>query len=519
MQRRHLLRLAAASAATTATAVSPLAAWASAQQALSTTAHLAASGAAALSAADFESALLQAPELLPLRGWNGQDRAAAALRIEGRWPAGLQGTLYRNGPGLMSRGGERYRHWFDGDGLVQAWTFEGGRARHQARFVQTAKFKAEQQAGRFLLPALGTAIPPQLPIQNSDSLNVANTSVLPLDGRLYALWEGGSAYEMDADTLATRGPKAWAPELQAMPFSAHPKVEPDGRVWNFGTAMQRLMIYQLSPRGELQRQQLLKLPMAAMVHDFAVSQRFLVFLLAPIGLDMAKVRAGQSMADAMEWRGQDATRVLALDKATLTPRWFELPAAMVFHFGNAWDDGDELVLDYVEAPPLPQFQDRIKAMMSGQRIAAVPSRPRLLRLPLNGQGAPRWEGRDEQVEFPVVDPRVVAQRHRFVYYPTRVARPDRWGFDGVMRLDLESGQRQRYQFDGEVLLEEQLLVPRPGSTREGQGWLLGLGYDTRRQRSFASVFDAERLADGPLARAWLPYWVPLGFHGRFAARG
>ncbi|MFX8137419.1 carotenoid oxygenase family protein, partial [Acinetobacter baumannii] len=64
---------------------------------------------------------------------------------------------------------------------------------------------------------------------------------------------------------------------------------------------------------------------------------------------------------------------------------------------------------------------------------------------------------------------------------------------------------------------EHVLVPRPGSTREGEGWLVGTGYDLRRRQSFLSVFDAMRLADGPVARAWLPYWVPYGFHGRFDA--
>ena len=70
-------------------------------------------------------------------------------------------------------------------------------------------------------------------------------------------------------------------------------------------------------------------------------------------------------------------------------------------------------------------------------------------------------------------------------------------------------------FPRAVLIEEQLLVPKPGSRREGQGWLLGTGFDVARQRSFCTVFDAEALSAGPLATIWLPYWVPLGFHGQF----
>lgn len=86
-----------------------------------------------------------------------------------------------------------------------------------------------------------------------------------------------------------------------------------------------------------------------------------------------------------------------------------------------------------------------------------------------------------------------------------------------MRLDIERGTRERYCYGDDVVVEEHVMVPRPGSTREGEGWLLGMGYDIRRERSFLDVFDAQALAAGPIARAWLPYAVPYGFHGRFYA--
>lgn len=459
----------------------------------------------------------EAPELAPLRGLAGEGLDAAGLAVEGRLPAGLRGRYFRNGPGLMQRAGQRYRHWFDGDGLVQAWTLADGGVSHRARFVQTEKFRAEQAAGRFLLPAFGTAIRAERPVRGPDSVNTANTSVLCQGDSLYALWEGGSAYELDPATLATRGVKTWAPELRAMPFSAHPKVEPDGTVWNFGTANGRLAVYQLDAGGHVRRHAVLAVDAPAMLHDFAVSQRHLVFLLAPLTLDMAAVRAGAAMLDAMQWAGERPTRVLVIDKADFSRRRvFEMPAAQVFHFGNAWDDGRLLRVDYVQGVPLPAFNAAAGQMMRGQRPVREVSTPRVLEIDLQ-TGALHVASRDEAVEFPVVDPRVVARRHRLVWYPTAIDTGPRWGFNGLMRLDIESGARERFSFGADVVVEEHVLVPRPGSTREGEGWLVGMGYDLQRRRSFLSVFDALRLADGPRARVWLPYAVPYGFHGRFHA--
>lgn len=456
-----------------------------------------------------------APELAPLRGLSGEALDAANTAIEGRLPPALRGRYFRNGPGLMQRAGQRYRHWFDGDGFVQAWTVQDGRASHRGRFVQTAKFCAEQAAGRFLLPAFGTAIRAELPVRGPDSVNTANTSVLLQGERLYALWEGGSAYELDPATLATRGVKTWSPELRGMPFSAHPKVEADGTVWNFGTAGGRLAIYQIDAAGDVRRHAVLDVGAPAMLHDFAVSRRFLVFLLAPITLDVAALQAGAAMTEAMRWGAAEPTRVLVIDKADFSQRRiFEMPAALVFHFGNAWDDGRTLRLDYVQGVPLPEFNVHAEQMMRGERTTRDVSTPRVLEIDLHS-GRLRVAARDEAVEFPVVDPRFVAQRHRFVWYPTAIATGARWGFNGLMRLDIESGARERFSFGADVVVEEHVLVPRPGSVREGEGWLVGMGYDARRGRSFLSVFDAMRLADGPLARAWLPYWAPYGFHGKF----
>lgn len=457
-----------------------------------------------------------APELQPLRGWlDGMDRIAEGLRVQGRLPAALRGTLYRNGPGLLERAGQRYRHWFDGDGLVQAWRFGPEGVSHQARFVQTRKFRAEQQAGEFLLPAFGTAIPPRAPVRGPDDLNTANTSVTVQGGRLYALWEGGSATELDPFSLRTLGPKTWAPELAGMPFSAHPKREPDGTLWNFGTFAGKLALYQIGADGRLLRQQVLDLAQAPMVHDFAVTQRFLVFLLPPLRLDMAAVRAGASMAGSLRWDEGAPNRVLVIDKATLQPlAQLEASAELLFHFGNAWDDGQgQIRLDYVSTDRAHFLDGDFNRMLQGHEASPVtPAQPRLMHIDLPGRRV-RVQARREQVEFPQVDPRVVGQRYRYLYYPEALEAS--WGHGAVLRLDLQRERHDRFDFGRGVIVEEQLLVPKPGSRREGEGWLIGTGFDAGRQRSFCSVFDAEAISAGPLATVWLPYWAPLGFHGHF----
>jgi all-trans-8'-apo-beta-carotenal 15,15'-oxygenase len=63
---------------------------------------------------------------------------------------------------------------------------------------------------------------------------------------------------------------------------------------------------------------------------------------------------------------------------------------------------------------------------------------------------------------------------------------------------------------------EPLFVPRANATREDDGWLVALSHDGPSNRAFIAVYDAARLPDGPIARAWFDHQVPITFHGTFA---
>jgi carotenoid cleavage dioxygenase len=68
------------------------------------------------------------------------------------------------------------------------------------------------------------------------------------------------------------------------------------------------------------------------------------------------------------------------------------------------------------------------------------------------------------------------------------------------------------------MVEEHVFVPDPqGRGGERDGWLLGTALDLARGTTLLSVFDAHRLADGPVAQASMARVMPLGLHGTFVA--
>jgi carotenoid cleavage dioxygenase len=484
---------------------------------------LAALGATGFARADahttyerFHAALARDPGLSVYANLEGNQQGLAV--VEGRMPDELQGTFFRNGPGRFELGGERYHHWFDGDGYAQAWRIGAGTVAHQGRFVETRKFLDESAAGQFLYPAFGTNIA-RKGFRDNDSLNTANTNLLPFNDRLYALWEGGSATEIDPDTLATVGIHTWRDDLAAMPFSAHPKIEPDGTLWNFGALPggDKVALYRIGARGDVRQAGVVEIPQLALLHDFAVSAHHLIFVVPPYDVSLD---ADLSLAERHVWAGSTrGARVVVVAKDTLAiRRVYELPPQMVFHFGNAWDEAGGAVTHFDLVLHDGDMLAVGSRVMEGEREGNRPASHVATRISLDhATGGVRTARLLDGAEFPRVMPHVVARRHGRLAMLSSDARNAALVLDTVNLVDTDSGRADSWRFGAGWRAEEHVLVPRRGARRETDGWLVGVAQDTTTNTSALTVFDAARVHAGPVALARLPYRTPHCFHGNFLA--
>lgn len=124
--------------------------------------------------------------------------------IEGAIPSDLEGSFFRNGPGLTELGGHRL-HPFDGHGMLFRASFQSGDVHVANRFVRTKAYVEETSANQILYRGFGTQKPGGI-LANLGELrdkNVANTSVWEWAGRLWALWEGDRSTIVDPVTLDT----------------------------------------------------------------------------------------------------------------------------------------------------------------------------------------------------------------------------------------------------------------------------------------------------------------------------
>lgn len=435
---------------------------------------------------------------------------ATDLKVIGSIPQGLDGMFLRNGPNPQFAPIGNY-HWFDGDGMLHGVLLRDGKASYRNRWVRTQGFVDEREEGKAIWGGLTDPPNPGLMAQGKPMFkNAANTALVWHDGKLLALWEGGEPYEISAPSLETVGPLDFGGNL-SHPFTAHPKIDPvSGDMFCFGYQPVRpfLKYSVVGADGTIRSTSAIDLPRPVMMHDFAITEHYAIFMDLPATFNFMRMLSGGPFLSFEPERG--ARFGIMPRDGSGEIRWFESPPCYVFHTLNAFEDGDEVVLVACRYGRFPGSLGMGGPPVDGRPDApGEDEAPRLHRWRFNlATGATTEETLDDRpVEFPRINETMTGRASRFGYLMDG-------DMSGFVKVDLsDGGQTVRHRFGEGKLGGEGVFVPRPDSTGEDEGWIITFVYDRASETSEMVVVDAKGFDGDPVARVIIPARVPFGFHG------
>lgn len=469
-----------------------------------------------------------------------EEVTAYDLPVVGRLPRELSGRYLRTGPNALGLEDPMAHHWMLGDGMVHGVRLREGRAEwYRNRWVRS----------RAVAQKLGEPYPwPEPPADFA-----ANTHVICHRGRVLALQESGPLpYELDEE-LRTRGPydfggtlrgaftahtkyDAWAGELHAVAYDP---------TWGF---LRHLVI---DGSGRVVRTTDVPVPDSPVVHDFALTERHVVFFDMPLTFDAGAAARGEPVPYV--WNERHRTRVGVLPRAGGPVRWFEVDPVYYSHTLGAYDDGHRVVVD-VTSMPAP-----FHAAGRGLGGPAASGPPTLNRWTIDlAGGRVRIRPLDDRPqEFPRLREGLMTRPYRYAYTAFAAELWSAYGaLDGVppdhafgnalIKQDLLRGTSEVHRFPRGAAVSEPVFVPRAadgdeladrgapegvggpvgvrwsgraGRWREDDGYVLAFVHDPHRGATDLVVLAGQDFTAAPLARVQLPVRVPLGFHGSWVPDG
>jgi len=446
-----------------------------------------------------------------------EEITADNLPVLGTLPAEMDGMFVRNGPNPQFPP-IKYYHWFEGDGMLHGVRIQGGRASYRNRYIRTAGWKEEREAGKavhgsFLDPLDLWRTLRRILAGKPLYKRTANTAVIWHAGRLLALMERAEPYEIEVPSLDTVGPYTYGGGLQH-PFTAHPKVDPvTGELLFFGYAMSKPYVQYgvVNAQGHIVRITPIDIPRPIMMHDFAVTARYTLFMDLPMTFSIWRMLRGGPM---LQFEPQLGARVGILPRygTGQDMKWFEVSPCYIFHTLNAYEDGEEVVLlacryqGFPAAFFMPPGEQR-----AGADESAKESAPLMYRWRFNlNTGTTKEKALDDvPTEFPRINEGLVGSPTRYGYTAGFVKSES----GELLKYDYAQGSTERHNHGQGRFGGEGVFVPRQNAREEDDGWLVTYVYDAAENRSELVVIEAQDFRAPPLARVRIPGRVPYGFHG------
>lgn len=447
--------------------------------------------------------------------------------IRGTIPEQVRGTFFRIGPGRNRIGGQKFGHWFDGDGMLHAVSFKDDGVVYRNRYVRTPKYLAETRANRIVMRSFGHNAPGGV-LKNIGRLpaNCANTSMAFHGGKLLALWEGGRPWRIDPATLDTIGEYDYEGKLGRFnAFSAHGTVNSrTGVYYNFGVRPQMtpggalqgkgaIDLYKIAPSGYLVQKGSVEVDYLSFCHDFALTDNYMIFFVAPIAMKspLPWLAGLKPFDQAISWQPELGMKIYVIRTSDFgVERVFNVDQPFIaIHYSNAWETEDgRIEIDLTRFEDF-SVNDLLRDVFTKSASGSAGTFWRYT-LDLNNNsfsGSPYLKALPG--EFPQWDHRRTTMPTRFMY-AAAMMKEDSTFFDGIQRIDTQTGKVTKHDLGPGRYTSEAMFIPADRNGSEEEGWLVCMVFNAATKLSEVVLLNAKTLKE--VAVVPLRNHVPYGFH-------
>eukprot|EP00002_Diphylleia_rotans_P033650 TRINITY_DN7172_c0_g4_i1.p1 TRINITY_DN7172_c0_g4~~TRINITY_DN7172_c0_g4_i1.p1 ORF type:complete len:527 (+),score=120.95 TRINITY_DN7172_c0_g4_i1:58-1638(+) len=450
------------------------------------------------------------------------EHAAVPLQVvEGEIPKDIDGMFVRNGPNPQFAPIWGH-HWFDGDGMTHGVRVSKGKAYYTNKYVRTEKFLRENKAGKALRFGLGDfgsvwiffrflveGVVERLGLKIFPNLCTANTSVKYHAGRFFSLVEASPPTHQTLPSLHTVGPFTFAGKYKSS-FTAHPKVDPEtGEMLFFGYAadMPPYLRYAIADKsGAIIHNEAIDLPISVMMHDFAITTNYSIFMYLPLTFRVGRLLTGGELL-AFEEESPAYFGIIPRYGTNQDVVWIQVKNCMVFHTMAAYEDKSDGSI-VVIGNRYEKLNIKLDQLTGGSSDFPVLYE---WRFDIHRKSVKERQLADEYTEFPTINEGLMGSYFRYGYC-AQITRHDKLKISGLIKYDFQNLQSKKIMpFGKGITGGEGVFIEKKNPSGEDDGYLVTFTYNEATNSSEFIIVDAKSMK--LLCRLATPQRVPYGYHG------
>lgn len=442
------------------------------------------------------------------------------LKIEGKFPEWLEGSLFRTGPAVFELEHQDYKHWFDGLAMIYKYQFKNGQVDFACKFLKSKAYQEAKSTGYVSVKEWATdpcksifekamAYVSAPPLTDNGNINI-----IRYDDELMATSETPLPIHFDMDSLETLGYEPYDDELEGQIDPAHPHYR-DGDTYSYLLKYHLVSKYQIyrMKKGSRKREVLatIETKHPCYMHSFAMTENYLILAEIPFTVNPIGMKFGDKpLMDSYHWQPDKGVLYQVLDLRDGSIKTYTGDAYFCFHHVNAYEEGSKLILDLLAFENADVVEALyLKNLRCNEPTDAAAHLSRVV-IDLSTDLKPAFSRLSTKlVELPSINYDQYSGRpYRFMYGAGNT-QPGNW-LDDITKIDAQTRDHWVW-YEKDAYPSEPIFVPAPDAKEEDDGVLLSVVLDAQAKNTYLLVLDARNLK--VLAKARVPEVLPFTFHG------
>lgn len=440
-----------------------------------------------------------------------QEETEKLLPVKGAFPGWLDGVLVRNSSIPIYQDSKQISHPFDGLAMLHGFDFRKGQVFYTNRFLLSKNYQAFREGN-----AENSGFAKGSGTSSANGVQNASVNVFKYGNSYVALTEVPLPARFDLKSLETLGSFHYQDSLPQSRIweSAHPHLDFSSKeiinyFIEFGP-QSHYVLYRI-PEGSSSREAIARIPvhLPAYMHSFAMTERYLILTEFPLVIHPLELMHGKSFMQSMKWQPHQKTRFLVIERSSgLLVAEGETEPFFSFHHANAYENGNEIILDLVAYPDISMMADIFSGASASTDVQPAWKR-RLMRyhFSLPNKQISAEVLLEKEVEFPRLDDRLDGKKYRYLYLTLL---ENEGG--GLVKVDHALREEKTWKQAG-CKASEPIFVPAPYAQAEDEGVILSIVFNEKEKASFLLALDGQSFTE--IARATLPFHIPDSFHGQY----